>query len=649
MIFKVIIRISKYGISAVLTLLIVMRVFAVEVEKDKSTIAESDIYITSLIKLSHDLKLYDDIYWHVILHYKKNYFGGYTSQIDDPSFFLSSDGKNSPICEMDATIQAFFKSPEKDKIHPTEKFSARYAWLKQKLMIDPALLPYNGDKNFYSTFYGKTKPMKVIIVFPAGYMNSPASMYGHTFIVIESDSGSRLLAGSINYAANTGETFGPFFAVKGLFGIYHGSYSFLPYFQKIKEYGDSEMRNMWEYELNLTPDEIEKLMRHSVEMEKTYSDYYFIDENCSYNLLYLIEAGRPDTKLTGSFGIGVEPIDTLRAMINNGLVVKKVFRPSIYAKIQYYKTLLTREQQNLVLDICLGRKNISEIDFFDFSDEKKIIICDLSVEYLKFLAVKNEILEKDYRERFLSVLKKRNTFEKYDSLKDITIPVPPDNSHESRRIGIENGYSINGFYSGISYRQSCHELMDPDEGYNMNSQIIFGNISGRYYYNPDNDNKFVLQKFDIIDIISLPPSDSFFFSPCYEFTTGFIQNIFENEKEVFSFWIKGNTGLSTLLADKVQVYLSGGIRSYFAPEYENNTDLQFGAESGILTVLGPWKNHIYGSIYNSPFGITHTIMKAGLTERLKITNSISILCDYSFNKNFDYNYTEGSIQINYYF
>jgi len=609
----------------------------------------NELYIRELIKKADELKLYDDPYWHILLHYKKNFLFGYTSQIDDPSFFLAVDGKDNPSAEMNATILAFFKPQEKDKIHGIEKFSARYAWLKSKLVIDIAKLPYDGDKKFYPTFYGKTKPEKAIIVFSAGYMNSPASMYGHTFLILESGSGSRLLAGSINYAANTEETFGPVFAFNGLFGLYKGCYSFLPYYQKIKEYNDGEMRDMWEYELNLSPDEIEKLIRHMVEMENIYSDYYFIDENCSFNLLYLIEAARPETALTDAFGIGVEPIDTLRVVRDKGLIKKRVYRPSLYSKIQFLRLKLNDKEQDFVLDVCNGKQDISVIDTMNIPEETKTVICDLIADYLKFMAIKNNITEQDYKKRFLAVLSKRNGFGKFDNFKNITLPYAPEDSHESRKFAIESGYSLNGFYSGISYRQSCHELMDPDEGYNMNSQIIFGNISGRYYYNSENDKKFVLQKFDIIDIISLPPSDSFFFSPCYEFKTGFIQNTFENEKEVLSFWLKGNTGLSTLLAEKVQVYLLGEVKSYFASDYENNTDLQFGAESGILTILGPWKNHLYGTMYHSPFGIKHTAIKAGLTERIKITNSVSILFDYSFNKNFNYNYHEGSIQFNYYF
>ena len=37
---------------------------------------------------------------------------------------------------------------------------------------------------------------------------------------------------------------------------------------------------------------------HTHEMDKIYSDYYFFDENCSYDLLFLLDVARPWIGLT---------------------------------------------------------------------------------------------------------------------------------------------------------------------------------------------------------------------------------------------------------------------------------------------------------------------------------------------------------------
>ena len=54
-------------------------------------------------------------------------------------------------------------------------------------------------------------------------MNSPASMYGHTLLTIETASKSKLLAYAVNYSALIqGVTFAPVYIGKGLLGGYPG-------------------------------------------------------------------------------------------------------------------------------------------------------------------------------------------------------------------------------------------------------------------------------------------------------------------------------------------------------------------------------------------------------------------------------------------
>ena len=608
---------------------------------------DQEIYISELISKSTELKLSDDPYWLTILHYKKNIFRGYTSLVDDPKFFFAKDGKYSPEAELNATIKSFFQPLEEGKVHPTAKFTARFAWLREKLNIDINKLPHNGETQF-KKFYEEIDPAGVTLVFPAGYMNSPASMFGHTLLLIESSDSNRLISKSVNYSAITDETFGPLFAFRGLFGLYKGLYSFLPYYKKIKEYSDGEMRDIWEYELTLTPEEIEKMMRHIVEMEDIYSDYYFIDENCSFNLLYLIEAAKPETEIIDYFGIAVEPIDTIRALENKKLIGKRVYRPSLYSKIKYLKSELNSEERKFVLDFCKKNRDFSDIDKIQSDDKKQIIICDTALNYLKFLAEKNDITIEDYKEKYMTMLSKRNSInmKDYDPLKDMPTPTDPLDSHLSKKLAPETGHSLEGIYSQISYRHSCHEIMDPDDGYIINSQVIFGSITGRYYFD---DKKFVLQRLDVIDLISLPASDSFYISACYDVKTGFIQHVSKDSKEHLSYWVKGGAGLSTLLGEMVQVYLFLDLKSYFSPEYKKNTDFMGGSETGIFTILGPWKNHIYAQIYRAPFGEKHTNMKAGLSERIKFTQNLNIECGYSINKDYSFNWYELYGKINFYF
>jgi len=61
----------------------------------------------------------------------------------------------------------------------------------------------------------------------------------------------------------------------------------MPYYLKVREYNDMENRDVWEYELDLSHDTIDRVLMHVWELGPIYFDYYFFDENCSYYLLEL--------------------------------------------------------------------------------------------------------------------------------------------------------------------------------------------------------------------------------------------------------------------------------------------------------------------------------------------------------------------------
>ncbi|MFX4232194.1 DUF4105 domain-containing protein, partial [Aliarcobacter butzleri] len=61
-----------------------------------------------------------------------------------------------------------------------------------------------------------------------------------------------------------------------------------PYYEKIKEYNNLVQRDVWEYDLNLSQEEINKLVLHTWVLKDSYANYYFFKENCSYNVLWLL-------------------------------------------------------------------------------------------------------------------------------------------------------------------------------------------------------------------------------------------------------------------------------------------------------------------------------------------------------------------------
>lgn len=308
--------------------------------------ANVDVYKTK----AKELHLSEQRYWHLLLHMDNG-----VSEIDDPRFFFAKDGKKNASSELDATLDAFFNETRFDDNASACLFPARKAWLQSELNITD--FPEVKCQEYDDTIK-KLSPTSATLVFPSAHINSPASMFGHTFLRINSKYKSKLLAYAINYAAdadqNKENAIG--FAIKGLFGGYFGKYSLLPYYEKLKEYRDTEKRDIWEYDLNLTQDEVMKMVRHIWELNGTKSYYYFFTENCSYNMLWLMDIARPSVHLREHFHYQVIPLESVHATNEEKLIAQEFYRPSKRTILLKYEDLIDDQYIKLVQKLITDEK-----------------------------------------------------------------------------------------------------------------------------------------------------------------------------------------------------------------------------------------------------------------------------------------------------
>ena len=285
-----------------------------------------------------------DAYWHTLLHYKQTLFSQ-KSTVDDPAFFLSPEGQTNPTSELQATIAAFSTGDPSNEAHPINRFPARLNWLQQKLDPEQTAQFVATESTSFEATWEAIEPRAASVIFPAQYMNNPASLFGHTLINIEGKRNEKLLAYSINYSAITQEKNGLVFAVKGIFGAYQGRFSIDPYYQKVQQYSDLSMRDIWEYNLNLSQEEVRNLMLHLWELKDSYSYYYFFKENCSYNLLFLLDAARPGSAMVSQFKHWVIPVDTIKVVRKNNFIASEHYRPSRSTTIKRIASTLPKELQ----------------------------------------------------------------------------------------------------------------------------------------------------------------------------------------------------------------------------------------------------------------------------------------------------------------
>ncbi|HBR18157.1 MAG TPA: hypothetical protein DD725_11230 [Deltaproteobacteria bacterium] len=608
-----------------------------------SAISEDNSHLNELLKKAEEKRLSADRYWQVLLHYKPA-TTGFESLIDDSQFFLSPEGKTNPKAELEATIIALFQSDKKGDEHPKCRFIARYEWLKTEISFNELLFSNITCKE-YNKIAEIIQPKSVVLVFPASYMNNPASMFGHTLIRIDSSHESKLLSYAANYAAYVEDDIGFLYAFRGIFGFYKGYFKVFPYYERVKEYNDTEQRDMWEYNLNLTEKEVDRMFKHLWELKDIYSYYYFFDENCSYNLLFLLEAARPSLHLTDMAMPWVIPVDTIRTVKDSGIVENIEFRPAKATKIRHIASLLGEDSQKTALKIADQKINSDSIP--THNNEEKIMILDLAVEAVQYRYNNAELTQDEYLKLFLSILRERSKLGKSEEgYYTITAPAPPEEGHLSSRFSLGAGITDDVLFQEIRFRPAYHSLIDPDQGFVEGSQIIFADTAIRYY----TDGRIKLEDFDLVDIVSLSPKSNFFNPLSWKVKTGLTQKMFQDKEEHLIYQLNPGFGLAYKngIIGLWYILAEGdlNIGGEFKEDYAAGAGIQIGA---IKKITDYWKINL--SAETLFYGIREWFHenKASAVQTFTLNQSSSLNLYLSWQEIFNNEQTEIKLNWNYYF
>jgi hypothetical protein len=480
-------------------------------------------YLAELISRAVEARLSDQREWQVLLHYRRSLQGGYASEADDPGFFLAPTGKADPQAELEATLAQFFSAQLVGRSRQTAQcaFIARYHWLKERLSFDDSRLRPQPCERFRAWF-DELNPASVTMIFPSAFMNNPSSMFGHTLLRIDQKGQTeqtRILAYTINFAADVPPDTGIEYAVMGVFGGYKGNFSTMPYYLKVQEYRDIENRDIWEYRLNLTERQIRRMLMHAWELGNAYFDYYFFKENCSYQLMALLDAADPEWHLADRFVFWTVPADTVRLLTQQpGLVGEIVYRPSRSTQIKRKRETLTDEEHRWFTLIIQHAADAQSEGFSRLPSERQAFILDLVSDYLRYRSATDHADADLYKERNRAVLATRSRIKvrpEEFSIKPYTSP--PETGHKTSRAGLGFGWREGQLFEDVTIRAGYHDLLDPDQGYPPDAQIEVLAASVRHY---GIRNQTRLERLTLVNIVSLAPMDAQFLSPSWKVNAG---------------------------------------------------------------------------------------------------------------------------------
>ncbi len=311
---------------------------------------EAEAASGAVVARARQLRLGDAPAWRRLLVHG----GGDESQVDDQRFFLAAEGDDaSPQDELEATLVGLFAPmrPGHEDDHVACRFPARRAWLARQLAATAPFpeVPCAKLDRFIADHGGEA----IDVVYASNFLDDPTSAFGHIFLRLRrranpSAANTDVVDVGVDFTAAT-DTRNPLvYSVKGFGGFFAGRFRFSSYDTMLREYATSDSRDVWEYQLTLSPDEVRMFVWHLWELENHRIDYLYVTENCSYRMIAAIDAAAPRLDLT-SFGGASLPLDAVEAVMSQpGLVERIVYRPSVKSTLRAALRPVRDEDAHLV-------------------------------------------------------------------------------------------------------------------------------------------------------------------------------------------------------------------------------------------------------------------------------------------------------------
>lgn len=376
---------------------------------------------------------------------------------------------SDPQHELAQTLADFRRpEPAADNAHALCRLPARAAWLRQQrpeLARDWAA-PRCSQ---YDAWLRDLAVTRVTLVFASDYANNPSSLFGHTLLRLDSPASinNELLAYAINFSADSAGTSGLTYLARGMTGGFAGRFSLLPYYQKVREYNDLESRDLWQYELNLSPDEAVQLARVYWDWRNRPSPYFFLSDNCAYQLLGLLDAVRPGLRLQASFTGSVIPADTIRAVVAAGLVSRVSWRPSADTRLD---AAVTRNAAavNTAVRTALRQQRLPETAGLPPEEQAQALETTHDALTRRFQREQNSA----YGPWFRQLLLARSRLDLPDQRPEPRRPATrPDQGHGTQRTGLSWQQARDQSALLLHYSPAHHDALDPADGYRPGLQV----------------------------------------------------------------------------------------------------------------------------------------------------------------------------------
>lgn len=434
--------------------------------------------------------------WQKLIHNQNN-----ENQIVSKEFYLSSNKNATQKEEFEATKKLFKSS---NGLEAACAFPARYEFIKSNFSDTPIYnLQSCKELNRYLDSFPKDK---LSIVFTSEYTNNPSSAFGHIMLLFSKDNTPLEVGDVVHFAAKTSTNDGFLkYSYKGMTGQYNGYFIREPFFKKIYEYNTLEQRYMYIYTLDLTKDEIKTILYHLFELRKATFKYYFLDGNCASQTTDLLNIINKDSSKKSFYYLPIQTVNDLKNRVKN----KDRFIP-LLNKLNLLIQSMTPEEKELFNELIKTQKEIDK--------NTPDIIKEAMTIYTTFNFRRFHKINRNYENVMSQTYQKQNII---DTTPDPLLKTKPSN------IGLGYYTNKNEDYLLFQYRPLFIDLLDIQNNDLQESQT--NTFTFDLLINNDN---IKLNKFDFINIKSLPLQSDFYNPISWNIHSGFDR---ENKKDNLSY------------------------------------------------------------------------------------------------------------------
>lgn len=444
---------------------------------------------------------------------------------------------------------------------PQCRFPARYHWLKKQFdltMVEPVIC------QSFMKWSKLSSTQSLSLVFATGYLGNPASYYGHTLLKLNSSQNNKLnfLETSVNFGANVPENEDPLsYMFKGVIGGYNASFTHSKFYFHTQNYLENELRNLWEYQLNLSDDDYYFLVAHIWELVEQNYTYYFFDENCVYRMyeLFTLFESIDLPEIKAPWIIPQEVVRAINSATYKGSpLVKKVgYIPSRQANFYNKYWQLEPKAKAIITEITADNEQLTLLAADNLSTETKLEILSTLLDYYQYLIAIDKDNEDEYQQAYTRILSFRYQLPigkaKFAKKQAVSPHLARPSSYtqvsmiHNRRLG--DGVSV-------KLRPAYYDQLDAENGHVKNGALKMAELELEYIA-----SKLAIRSLSVFEVISVSNQASGLPQDGYDSWMLYL-GLQKQDDECTScadFTFKANKGLAIpILADTtLGVYLGG--------------------------------------------------------------------------------------------